>query len=250
MGPAWLRFPLVATSMNRCSYCGAEYPDDTTECPLDHNPMQQAVAPALRAKKRKREISSVPAMEGQNQEPISRYPFEYWVMLALVLGQSDWGHLLFAAFFWYMILKWKRPGSDFEPLMVASGHLGNAIVRAELVFMWGRSPYSMIEPVALSGVALALLYTRRRGWAWLLLVVASFEALVFLLPAISLVRKQLDAQPLVIAALIDLLWVWLLVCWLRRKRGAANPQGGANGRQPLRSDTNPTAEAAASRRSP
>ena len=37
--------------------------------------------------------------------------------------------------------------------------------------------------------------------------------------------------------------------WLLKKRNA-NPQGGANGRQPIRSKTNSTSSAAASRRSP
>jgi len=33
-------------SMKRCSYCGAEYSDDITECPLDHQPLiKQHVAP-------------------------------------------------------------------------------------------------------------------------------------------------------------------------------------------------------------
>ncbi len=33
-------------AMKHCSYCGAEYPNDVTECPLDHQPLvEQHVAP-------------------------------------------------------------------------------------------------------------------------------------------------------------------------------------------------------------
>ena len=32
--------------MKHCSYCGAEYSDDLTECPIDHEPMvEQSVVP-------------------------------------------------------------------------------------------------------------------------------------------------------------------------------------------------------------
>jgi hypothetical protein len=33
--------------MKRCSYCGAEYPDEINECPIDETPMPQPVAPQV-----------------------------------------------------------------------------------------------------------------------------------------------------------------------------------------------------------
>ena len=31
--------------MKRCSYCGAEYPDELNECPIDHESLQSPMAP-------------------------------------------------------------------------------------------------------------------------------------------------------------------------------------------------------------
>jgi hypothetical protein len=31
--------------MNKCSYCGAQYPDDVVECPIDHTRMVEQVRP-------------------------------------------------------------------------------------------------------------------------------------------------------------------------------------------------------------
>jgi hypothetical protein len=43
--------------MKRCSYCGAEYPDEIVECPVDQTPLNKT--------KSESESNSVPAKKGQ-----------------------------------------------------------------------------------------------------------------------------------------------------------------------------------------
>jgi len=46
--------------MKRCSYCGAEYPDEMSECPVDHKSVVPSATPTPRTNKNK-DKTAIPA---------------------------------------------------------------------------------------------------------------------------------------------------------------------------------------------
>lgn len=65
--------------MKTCSYCGAEYPDDTPQCPIDHTPISAEPAAAA--------PGPPPAADSQ------RAAFEF-TPLSMEQRQQDWVTLL------------------------------------------------------------------------------------------------------------------------------------------------------------
>jgi ABC-type Fe3+-siderophore transport system permease subunit len=154
----------------------------------------------------------------QTQQRTSRPPVEYWFIVGLGLSASGLFYAAIAVVAWYFFLKRRQPRMDWELLMVASGYLGIATVRIFQILLMRENPYRMTEHVILSAAALMLLFSQRRGWAWFLLVASALGALIWFLSAALGITKHTSAQFMVLAGLIDLLWIWLLAHWLRRTK--------------------------------
>ena len=56
--------------MKKCSYCGAEYPDDAVICPIDHTPFEPPAAepPPPKAKAREPEYRFAPLTSADRQK--------------------------------------------------------------------------------------------------------------------------------------------------------------------------------------
>jgi len=100
--------------------------------------------------------------------------------------------------------------------MVASGFIGLAAVRIAQILTSGDNLYRVTEHVIFSVAALVLLFSQQRGLAWFLLGVSVLRALGWFLSAAFGLTKHARAQFMLLAGLIDSLWVWLLAQWLRR----------------------------------
>jgi hypothetical protein len=157
-----------------------------------------------------------------NQDPPEtyRFPVEYWLIISIGLSASGLFYAAVAVVVWHFVLR-RFPRSDWELLLVASGILGIATFQIFRVELSRANLANMAEHIVLPTLVLTLFFTRRRGCAWLLLVISVLSATALLVMAAA-GNTQYRSPQLLVLAVIDLLWVWLLTRWLHRNRKTPN----------------------------
>ena len=127
----------------------------------------------------------------------------------------------------YLLLGLMRPGAEPELILLASELGGQAIVSVFVIFT-NIIPYSvdrLWEPVVVAGVALALLFTRLKALAWILIAYLSFMA-TLIFDDLFVKHVSIHTQRADIAAIIrHAILLFCLFLWFRRKAGAMDKTG-------------------------
>ncbi|MGO8837870.1 MAG: hypothetical protein ACLQAH_09280 [Limisphaerales bacterium] len=144
---------------------------------------------------------------------------EYWVIIGIALGASGMFYALALIVVLYFLLQRRWPDAGFELLTVTSTLTGMSfadlfkiVLRPELF-----SLDHIWEPFGVFCITIALLYTRKRGWAWLLMVYSGGMGALLLLAAAWHLPKNVRPQFQVIVAAIYFMVLWLLVRWIRQQ---------------------------------
>jgi hypothetical protein len=162
----------------------------------------------------------------QEQPPTNRLPIVCWIIIGFALGVIDRFYTIPITVGLYFLLKHLRPKAGYELLTVASVFTGMALTQIlkRLLFPDLFPFYRLLEPVVVAGVALALLCTQKRGWAWVLIVYSSLFGVLLLLSLPFYYPKNMRPQFQFICAVINLTMLWLLVRWLRKQKPVAFTQ--------------------------
>jgi hypothetical protein len=218
--------------MKACGYCGRENESAALHCRECGTAFEDVQEESPESEVDQVEVLAEPPVaaalsgDSQNQPLPIRYPVEYWVFLPIILASTGWYYPFVAIVAWYLVLKWMRPGSDFESRMVASGYLGMATISVIQTRPTGDHaayyPYAIVIIILLACVAFALVCSRSRFWPWALLVISGVLALFTLLGGVVVGMLRGDrVQDSVVYGLLFSLWTWLLILRLRKHRRKA-----------------------------
>jgi hypothetical protein len=160
----------------------------------------------------------------QEQPPTNRLPIVYWIIIGFALGAMDRLYAVPITVGLYFLLKHLRPKAGYELLTVASVFTGMALTQIlhKLLFPDLFPFYRLSEPVAVAVMALALLCTQRRGWAWILIIYSALFGVFLLLSLPFHYPKNMRPQIQFVYAAVYLTMLWLLVRWLRKQKPAAH----------------------------
>lgn len=161
----------------------------------------------------------------QMKPPISKPPLiEYWAIIGIALGASGMFYALAFIAILHFLLKRRWPNVGFELLIVTSTLTGMSFadifkiaLRPELFtldHLW--------EPVIVFCVALALLHSRKRGRAWLLIVYSGGMGILCLLAAAWHLEKNVRPEFQIVVAAIYFTILWLLIRWMRTQISSAS----------------------------
>jgi hypothetical protein len=148
----------------------------------------------------------------------SRPPIEYWILLGIALRASGLTcHLLFIVVLYFLFKHW-QPFAGFSLLTLTSIFVGMGFAKIYYLLILYPQNYSTLrffEPLIVAFTAGALLFTRRRGLAWLLVVYSALGVLIFFLGAVYHFPRKASPQALFFAATLSFIELWLLTTWIR-----------------------------------
>ena len=161
-----------------------------------------------------------------NQEKLTadRLPMICWIIIGFAIGAMDTFYTAPIVVGLYFLLKHLRPKASYELLTVTSVFIGLALTQIlqKLLFPDLFPFYRLSEPVAVAGIALALLCTQKRGWAWALIIYSAFFGVLLLCTLPFHYPKNMRPKFQIICAVVDLTILWLLVRWLRKQKPVAS----------------------------
>ncbi|HTY87074.1 MAG TPA: hypothetical protein VMB80_06385 [Candidatus Acidoferrum sp.] len=159
------------------------------------------------------------AMNQQKPQKPAPPMMEYWFVIGIALSASGmFYNLLFIAVL-YLLFRHQRPDAAFELLTVTSLLVGMALSD---IFKMALSPelnsvHRYWEPAGVIAATLALFYTEKRGWSWLLISYSAVMVAFKIWAAAKHLPRGVRPQFQIVHAGIFFLVLWLLAIWLRKR---------------------------------
>jgi len=156
--------------------------------------------------------------------PATRPPIEYWFFLGVALRASGLTYVIILMIGLYWMLRSARPNAGYALLTVASALVGLAL---SVIYLALLKPldlhhcHELMEPIASASFVLALLFTEKRVWAWLLIIYLGLNVCLLFRKALFHTPQLGTVQFLLFFALVDLLLLWLLWGWLQKRKFSA-----------------------------
>ena len=143
----------------------------------------------------------------------------YWTILGIALGWGGMFYTFVSVLGIYLLLTRLRPGARFELMIVASAFGGMAVVQVFHTILRPNlfSLDHLLEPIVVAGLAIVLLFTQKRVWAWCLIVYSTVIGVLSLYVALHHLSKESRPQFQFANAVISAILIWLLVCWLHKQ---------------------------------
>ena len=147
-------------------------------------------------------------------------PIELAIASGLALGWSgQFGIFVLGAICWFILKKLKPTASSYL-LLVASINLGTAIITCIAAATGMYSPSYLVEPMIVSILTIALLFSG--WWAWAVVLVFH-DGYVVIQRALDLHAPDLTAQTqrmLLGGLALRVFVIWMLICFLRELKKA------------------------------
>lgn len=140
------------------------------------------------------------------------------MILGIALHASGLSFYILFIVVLYFVFKHWQPLAGFSLLTVTSIFVGMAFSKVYYLLIWHPEKYSMlgfVEPVIVAFAAGALLFTRKRWVAWVLIVYSTVTVLFFLLGAVYHFPRATNLPAWFFAATFGFIQLWLLSTWLR-----------------------------------
>ena len=156
----------------------------------------------------------------QAQQQRTSPPAEYWCILAIALHASGLVYFILFIVGLYFLFKRLQSAAGFTLLAVTSILVGMAVAQIYQLVIVHPESYSFLrisEPVFVSFVAIALLFTQKRAWAWVLIIYCALGALLWFILTACHFPKAPDPRSVSLGAVLSLVELWLLSSWLRAK---------------------------------
>ncbi len=157
----------------------------------------------------------------QAQQQRTALPIEYWLILGIGLRAKGLTYHILFIIGLYFLFKYFQPAAGFTLLTVTSIFTGMSVAQLFRLLPQIHESYTLIcaiEPLVVAFAAVALLFTRKRGWAWALII----YCLICCLVAVYYFPKTRNPQSLFILAVFSFIELWLLSSWIRDKPYVAN----------------------------
>lgn len=154
-------------------------------------------------------------------------PIEYWLVLGIALRASGLTyHILFIVVLYFLFKHW-QPLAGFALLTLTSIFVGLAFSTFYSLLISHPETFNMtrfLEPVIVTFMAVALLFTRKRGLAWALIVYSTLSCIVYFLCSVYHFPRAASPRALFVVAIFSFVQLWLLSTWMRSQPQIATLQ--------------------------
>ena len=156
----------------------------------------------------------------QTQQQRTSPPIEYWFILGIALRASGLTYHIVFIIGLYFLFKHFQPAAGFTLLTATSIFVGMSVAQLFRLLILVPESYTFlraIEPLVVAFVAVALLSTQKRGWAWALIIYCALSGVLFFVGAAYHFPKAANPKSLFLAAVLSFIELWLLSSWIRVK---------------------------------